>query len=136
MAFSHGSLAKLAIDPAGGTAYTDISDYLQEASPSVDIDTNETTTLGKTAKVYIPGLEDGSFKLSGLYDPVIDALLDSCKRVIATFRYRPTGAGTGKPEFTGKFVMSSYGIETTADDVATIEADLQVSDAITRTTQP
>ena len=135
MAFSHGSLATLEIDPDRGSAYTDVSEYLNEAGLEVDIDTAETTTLGNTAKTYIPGLEDGTFELSGLYEPTIDALLDSCKRVIVTFRYRPAGAGTGLPEFTGEAVLSSYGIETTVEDAATIEAEFQVTDAITRSVQ-
>jgi hypothetical protein len=135
MAFSHGSLATLEIDPAGATSYTDISEYLNEAGVEVDIDTAETTTLGNTAKTYIPGLEDGTFELSGLFDPAADALFDSCKRVIVTFRYRPAGAGAGLPQFTGQAVLSSYGIETTVEDAATIEAEFQVTGAITRTVQ-
>lgn len=135
MAFSHGSLATLDIDPAGGTSYTDVSEYLNEVGLETEIDTAETTTLGKTAKTYIPGLEDGTFECSGLYDPAFDALLDSCKRVVASFRYRPAGAGTGLPEFTGSVILSSYGVETTVDDAATIEAEFQVTDAITRSVQ-
>ena len=135
MAFSHGSLATLEIDPAGGTSYTDISEYLNEASQEETVDTAETTTLGKTRKTYIPGLEDGTFSLSGLFDPTIDALLYSCKREIITFRYRPAGAGTGLPEYSGEAILTSYSISTTVDEAATIEGELQTTDTVTRTAQ-
>lgn len=137
MAFTHGSLATLAIDAAGGTSYTDISSYLNEASPDFEVDTAETTTLGKTSKTYIPGLNDATFSLSGLFDPTVDALLWSLRRASPnpTFRYRPAGAGTGLPEYTGQVVLTSYSIGTTVDEAATIEAELQASDTITRTVQ-
>lgn len=137
MAFTHGSLATLEIDPNGGTTYTDISEYLNEASPDIEIDTAETTTLGKTAKTYIPGLEDATFSLSGLFDPTADTLFYSLKRAVPnpTFRYRPAGAGTGLPEYTGEVILTSYSIGTTVDDAATIEAELQSTDSMTRTVQ-
>ena len=135
MAFSHGSLATLEIDPAGGSSFTDISEYLNDASQEETVDTAETTTLGKTRKTYIPGLEDGTFSLSGLFDPAADALLYSCKRVIITFRYRPAGAGSGLPEYVGEAILTSYSISTTVDEAATIEAELQTTDTVTRTTQ-
>lgn len=136
MAFSHGSVATLEIDPAGGTSYTAVTTYLNDSSPAQDIDTPETTTFGKTAKTYIPGLEDGTFSLSGLYDPTADALFTSMKRVIVTFRYRPTGAGTGKPEFTGSAILTSYKLGTKVDEAATIEAELQVTGGLIRASQP
>lgn len=137
MAFSHGSLATLDIDPLGGTAWTDVSEYLNEASQEETVDTAETTTLGKTRKTYIPGLEDGTFSLSGLFDPVADALLYSLKRANPnpTFRYRPAGAGTGLPEYVGECILTSYSISTTVDEAATIEAELQTTDTVTRSSQ-
>lgn len=130
MAFTHGSLATFAIDPANGTSYTPIEAYLTDASPSTDIDTAETTTFGHTAKVYIAGLEDGSFSVSGLFDPTIHALLSPLKRVVFSFRYRPNGAGTGKAEATGHVLMTSYNIGSTVDGAVTLDADMQVSDGL------
>jgi hypothetical protein len=136
MAFSHGSLAELAIDTAGGTSYTDdLTEYLNDASPDQEVDTAETTTLGKVAKTYIPGLEDATFSLAGLFDPDIDAVLSSIKRTIVSFRYRPAGTGAGLPEYTGDAILTSYNIGTTVDEAATVEGELQVSGGLQRATQ-
>lgn len=129
-AFTHGSYATFEIDPAGGTSFQDVSDYFTDASPSTDIDTAETTTFGHDAKVYIAGLEDGSFSMSGFFDPTIHALLSPLKRVVFTFRYRPQGAGTGLPEATGKVLMTSYNVGSTTDGAVTLDADMQVSDGL------
>lgn len=136
MAFSHGSLATFGIDAAGGSSYTDVSAYFSDVSLKDAIDTAETTTLGKTSKNYIPGLEDATFSLSGLYDPTVDALVNSCKRVIVTFRYRPSGAATGKIEYTGSAILTSYKIDTTVSDAASIESEFQVTNGVTRAVQP
>lgn len=135
MAFSHGSLATLEIDPDGGTTYTDVSEFLNEASQEETVDTAETTTLGKTRKTYIPGLEDGTFSLSGLFDPDADALFYSLKRAVCSFRYRPAGAGAGLPQYVGDAILTSYSVSATVDEAATIEAELQTTDTVTRTVQ-
>lgn len=135
MAFSHGSVATFEVDPAGGSSYTDLSAFLNETTQEIETEASETTTFGNTSKTYIPGLEDGTFELEGLYDPSADATLESCKRVICSFRYRPAGAGSGLPEFTGSAVMTTYTIETNVEDAAIIEAEFQVTGAISRATQ-
>lgn len=135
MAFSHGSLATMEIDPAGGTSYTAVTSYYKDVSLKDSIDTAETTTLGHTAKTYIPGLEDATFSLSGLFDPALNTIITSCKRVIVTFRYRPSGAGTGKIEYTGSAIMSSYKVDTSVSDAASQEAEFQVTNGVTVTVQ-
>jgi len=136
MAFTHGSLATMDIDPAGGTAWTTVTAYYNDVSLKEDIDTAETTVLGNTAKNYIPGLEDGSFSLSGLFDPTINTLITSCKRVVVSFRYRPSGAGTGKIEYTGKCILTSYKVDTSVKDAASQDAEFQVTNGVVTTVQP
>ncbi len=135
MAFSHGTVATFAVDPAGGSSYTDLSVYLNEITQETETDGAETTTLGNTAKTYIPGLEDGTFEMSGLYDPTADALFNTLRRVIATFRYRPAGAGSGLPQYTGSLILTTYSVETTVEDAAMFEAEFQITGTIVRATQ-
>ncbi len=135
MAFNHGTVATFGVDPLGGTSYTDLSVYLNEITQETETDAAETTTLGNTAKTYIPGLEDGTFELAGLYDPTADAVFEACRRVIATFQYRPAGAGAGKPQFKGSLILTTYSIETTVEDAAAFEAEFQITGTILRTTQ-
>lgn len=134
--FTHGSYAELGLDPAGGTSYTDVSEYLNDMSPSQDIDAAETTTFGNGTKTYIPGLEDATFSLSGFWDPTIDGMLSSMKRVqFITFRYRPAGTGAGLPEYTGDAILTSYNIGSTVDDALSFEGELQVSGGLQRAVQ-
>lgn len=135
MAFYHGIVSTLEIDPAGGTSYTDISTYLENIDDDINVQAIDVTTLGDIAKNHIPGLEDGKFKLKGFFDPTVDAVLESCKRVVASFRYRPAGAGTGLPEYTGDVIMSSYTIDSVVKDAVSIKAEFTVSGGHTRGTQ-
>lgn len=135
MAFTHGTIATFAIDPAGGSSYTDISVYVEDVNQNTKTDTAETTALGNTAKTYIPGLENGQFKLKGFFDPTFDALLNSCRRVIVTFRYRPAGAGSGLPEYTGSAIMNDYAVDANVKDVTSIKTEFHVTGPISRGTQ-
>jgi hypothetical protein len=135
MAFLHGVVSTLEIDPAGGTSYTDISQYLENIDDDVNVHFIDVTTLGRTAKVGIPGLEDGKFKLKGFWDTPIDSTLSSCKRVVCSFRYRPAGAGTGLPQYTGKAIMSSYTIDSIVKDALSIKAEFTISEGSTRSVQ-
>lgn len=135
MAFYHGIVSTLEIDPAGGTSYTDISPYLENIDDDINVQAIDVTTLGETAKQHIPGLEDGKFKLKGFFDPTVDALLESCKRVVASYRYRPAGAGTGLPQYTGQVILSSYTIDSVVKDAVSIKAEFTVSNGHTRSVQ-
>lgn len=130
MAFNHGTIATLEVDPAGGSSYTNISAYLEDANNTRKTDTAETTTLGNTAKTYIPGLESGTFKLKGFFDPTFHALFNSMRRTVVTFRYRPAGAGTGLPEFTGSAFLTEYDVDAKVKDVVSVKANFQVTGAV------
>lgn len=127
MAFSHGSLATLSVNSVSFTA------YLNEASYADSIDFAETTTLGNTAKQYVPGLDDGTFKCSGFFDPTADAALVAMKRAIVPFIYQPQGAGTGKVQYAGNCILTSYNIGTNVSDAASGDAEWQITGAVTRT---
>lgn len=134
--FVHGAYAEFAIDPLGGTSYTeDMTAFLSEASPEQEIDTAEVTVFGDGTKKYIPGLEDATFSLSGFFTVEADELMNSLKRTLVSFRYRPAGTGTGKPEYTGKGFLSSYNLESTVDEALTIEGEFQVSGGLQRAVQ-
>lgn len=135
MAFNHGTLATFAVDPAGGSSYTDLSTYLEDVGQNTKTDTAETTTLGNTAKTYIPGLEHGVFKLKGFFDPAADAVFNSSRRVIVTFRFRPAGAGTGLIQYSGSAILSDYAVDAMVKDVVSVKAEFQVTGPITRSVQ-
>jgi len=129
MSFSHGSVAKLTVNSV------DVSDYLSDATYNDSIDAAETTTLGKTAKTYIPGLDDGTFKCSGYFDPTMDAAIFAMKRLVVPFTYSPQGIGTGLVQYTGNCVLSSYSVGTAVKDAGSGDAEWQITGDVTRTIQ-
>lgn len=128
--FVHGTKSRIWIDgfPA--------SCVLSEFSSSTDIDTAETTTLCKTAKNYIAGLEDGSASVSGFYD--IDALnpeltfsafMEARLRQVFPVLYAPMGDPiAGDPVFIMNGLLTSYNVGSTTDGAVTLDTDFQTSD--------
>lgn len=129
MAFSHGSVATLTINSVN------LSAFLNEASLEIETDDAETTTFGNTAKTFIPGLEESTIELEGLYDPTADAAFNTMRRTVVPFVYRPAGAGSGLPEYTGNCFLTSYQVETTVDEAGTIEAEYMITGPVARATQ-
>lgn len=62
MAFRHGKTTLVLVRD------NDLSPFLNDSTVSDEIEANETTTYGQGAKLFIPGLEDISASVSGLYD--------------------------------------------------------------------
>lgn len=136
MAFSHGSRAALFLADSGGVS-RDISAYLNSTGITQTVDTAEVTTLGDTAKDYIPGLKDGTFPLEGKFDPTLDGYLSGIVGVNVTpraFIYYPAGTATGQPTYSGSAILTSYDIGTSVDDAATVSGELQVTGGATRGT--
>ncbi|MBE3590009.1 MAG: hypothetical protein IMW98_08390 [Firmicutes bacterium] len=135
MAFSHGSTAVVKLGTASApTTPTDISAYVTSAKLPIKGDTAEVTTLGATAKSYIPGLLDATFSLEGKFDPTVDAQLAGIRGIAVAFEYGPQGSSTGSPKFTGTCILTQYEVDTAVDGEATWSAEFQVSGPVTRAT--
>jgi hypothetical protein len=124
--FSHGSVAKIYLDGM------DVSPYLQEVGLSTDIDTAETSCLGTTAKTYVPGLQDGSAKMSGFLDQnlVDDTLTFSYKAnsLLATqtqATFLPAGDVFGTECYMLKGLLTSSNVSASVGDVASVDMDFQ-----------
>jgi hypothetical protein len=128
VAFSHGSNAVMTINSV------DLSEYINSTSQEMEAETAEVTTLGKTAKNYIPGLEDGTISADGPFDPALDAAIDAMRRTLVPFVYQPQGTASGLPKYTGNCILTSYSIETPVDDAGSWEAEWQISDGWVRGT--
>lgn len=68
MAFVHGSKAKIYLN-----GYN-MSPYLRNVQAPFTVDTAETSTFGNLYKTYVPGLEDGSISVDGIYDGAANAV--------------------------------------------------------------
>lgn len=127
MAFVHGSKAVITVNSVALTAYVD------EVSFDGSVETAEVTVLGNTGKAYIPGLEDGSFKLAGKFDPVADAAFVAMNQVASLpVVYGPQGSTTGLPKYTCNAILSKYSLKTGVSGAGSFDADFQISGGWTR----
>lgn len=135
MAFSHGSKAIFKVTDSGATL-RDISTYLTSTGLQRLADMAETSTLGTTAKSYIPGMTDGTIPLEGNFDPTVDGYLSGVLgySTALSFEYYPAGepVGATKPKYSGSCWLASYDIETGTDDKAGISGELQLTGTVTR----
>jgi len=126
VAFQHGSNAEFYL------AGFDATGYCNSVSIEGEIETAETTTLGKTAKNYIPGLEDATISFEGFFDSealadttAFSYKMDALRRTITEATYIQQTDLVGG---TCKFVqgeLTSHSIETPVDDAGTFEAEMQ-----------
>lgn len=134
MAFSHGTNAVLKVADVG-TSLRDLSAYLTQETLQRTAGAEDTTTQGKTTKVYIPGLKDGKIPLEGKFDPTVDGYLSGILGVATTYEYYPAGepVGATKPKYSGAAILTSYEIRTGVNGGAgSFTAELQLSDTVTR----
>lgn len=125
MAFVHGKDAYVKV----GTA--DISVFTNSVAPKRSADSHDTTTFGKDAHTYQGGLLDGTVALEGIYDDGVTgpkAVLEPMLGTVVDVVYRPEGTGAGKPEQTGKGLVTSYEETTPVADMIMWKCELQLSD--------
>lgn len=139
MAFVFGTKAELAMDPAGGTSYSvSLECALNDVKLERELDEAEVTTLCSTIKDYIPGLAESTLEFEGLYDDGatgVDYQLDSIFGEVVSWRYRPSGTGTGLPEYTFDGFLQDYVIEATVDEAVSVEGTIRLTGAVTRVVQ-
>lgn len=136
MAFVHGKSAYFNLDTVGGSP-TDLSAYADQIEQSFERELADTTTFGSTAHTFIPGLRNGTFSVSGPYDPTLAAHLeaiDAAHPASLTFVVGPQGSTAGQRKYTGECLMSSYSPSLPVGDKNTWSAEFQCSGAVTATT--
>lgn len=127
MAFVHGSKAVITVNSVTLTAYVD------DISFDGNVETAETTVLGNTGKSYIPGLQDGSFKLAGKFDPTADAAFVAMNQQPSLpVVYGPQGSTTGLPKYTCNAILSKYSLKTGVSAAGTFDADFTITGGWTR----
>lgn len=135
MAFVHGRDAYIAVADSGGVL-RDISAYCDQVSLSISVESAETTVFTKDSKTYVPGLRDQTISISGKFDSTVDGYLSGILQSASReFAYGPTGNQT--PKYSGNgtacgVVLTSYEISAGVGDVITFSAELQITDAPTR----
>lgn len=73
--FYHGSKARLYVNGR------DWSTYARSIKGTLNVDTAEVSTLGEIAKKYVPGMQDATFSVDGIFDGAasrIDTMINDC----------------------------------------------------------
>lgn len=118
-----------------------LSTYTNQITESLSTDSAETSTMGLASKTYLPGLRDGTFSISGIFDGAAgleDATLAAgyLANTIAAFEFRANSAvvGVNNPKFTGNAFITSYEVDAGIGDAVSFSADFQVTGNVTRAT--
>ena len=113
----------------------DITEYITDVGLDRTKDAEDTTTLGKDSKTYIPGLKDGTVPISGNLTPDLDAELHNAYEndTPIAFEYGPAGDGSGKIKYSGTVIVTTYNISS-PQGKATTSATLQITGDVTRGT--
>lgn len=103
-------------------------------------ETRDNTVLGDTGRGRHPGLQDGRFTISGLFDNTAttgpDAVLGPLRTsaTARTFKFGPAGSGAGAVRYTGTCFVESYVAEGAVGGMEAFTCELVVDGAITRDT--
>lgn len=140
MPFSAGKNFVFKIDNVAGTL-VDITSFLQELDFPREVDTDDVTTAGKNAKVYLPTLSDATISGEGKWDgaasaedQVLSGILGAS--VSSTFEYGPGGAGAGAVKYTGECWLTKYEVSGAVGGTMGFSVEFQCTDSVVRTTWP
>lgn len=129
MAFTHGSNSYISVDGS------DISAYVDNVDHGRTVDTAEVSAFGDDEKAFIAGLEDGSFSLSGHWDPSADADLAGCfDGAVVEVIFGPAGNAGGSVSYTANCIITDYSISAPVGDKVSWSVSLQRTGAVTRGT--
>ena len=140
MTFFDSKVSKFLIDDTGSTQ-RNLSTYITEVrglpGPRA---LNEVTALGDSGAKFIPGLQDTTFTLTGLFDDTAtsgpDAVLGPLRTHTAAvdFEYGPEGSGSGDVKYSGTCWVVSYELRSRVGRLVEWSARLQVEDTVARGT--
>ena len=140
MAFFDSKVSKFLVDDTGGTQ-RDLSTYITEVRGLPGLRSlNEVTALGDSGVKFIPGLEDVSIALSGIFDDTAtsgpDAVLGPLRTHTSAvdFEYGPEGSGTGDVKYSGTCWMLYYELRSRVGNKVEWTAALQVEGVVSRGT--
>ena len=140
MAFFDSKVSKFLMDDTG-SVQRDLSPYLTEVRGLPGRRAlNEVTALGDSGAKFIPGLEDVTITLGGMFDNTAtsgpDAVLGPLRThaSAADFEYGPEGSGAGDAKYSGACWVISYELRSRVGNLVEWSATLQVEGTVTRGT--
>lgn len=109
MGFVHSKNSRLAF------GQIHLSAFATEASEEYSGDTEDTTTFVDTARTYVPGNEDGTVSLAGLFDGTTDAIHDVLGDLTGLadpvpYTFAPEGWTVGSPAVLADLIRTAYSV--------------------------
>lgn len=132
------------LEPGSVTNYFALTTYVNEDALSLTAGEVETTAHGTTSRTYIPGLKDGEYSFTLMYNTTPAAAQRPQHRVrqlwenrtATTWRVREQGTGTGLPEYTFSGFITEFSPDLANDDQAvSASVSIKISGAVTHAFQ-
>ncbi len=140
MTFFDSNVSRFLIDDTGGTQ-RDLSAYLTDVRGLPGPRSlNEVTALGDGGARFIPGLEDVTIVLAGIFDNTATSGPDAVLGPLRThgsavdFEYGPEGSGSGEVKYSGTCWVLSYDLRSRVGNRVEWSARLQVENTVNRGT--
>lgn len=94
-------------------------------------DAVENTSMGDTNRTYVKGLSTGTGSMSLYLDPDDAVQQDIVQGDSVDCEFYVEGTDSGDTKYTGTFIVTSVERGTTMDGIATLNAELQLTGALT-----
>jgi len=94
-------------------------------------DAVENTSMGDTNRTYVKGLSTGTASMSLYLDPDDAVQQDLVQGDSVDCEFYVEGTDSGDTKYTGTFIVTSVERGTTMDGIATLNAELQLTGALT-----
>ena len=140
MSFFNSRSSRFSIEDRDGTA-RDLSAYLTEVSGLPGRRTlDAVTSLADTGRRYVPGPDEATIALAGIFDDTDDSGPDAVLGAIRShgssvaFSYGPGGSETGDIRYSGNCWLEAYELSSRVGDRVKFTASLKVDGAVTRGT--
>jgi len=125
MAFVHGRNTDALIGSV------DLSAVMKNTDLTIEVDMADTTAYGKSAMTYIPGLQNGSISLEGMFDTGLsggDANLSALIPQVFAVTVGPNGLAIGERAFVAEVLNTSYAVSDPVGDVVAVTFEGQTTD--------
>jgi predicted secreted protein len=129
MATHFGSDGKVKLITTGGTPAA-VGELLNW-TVTMTADAVETTSMGDTARTYTSGLQTGTGSMSLYLDPADSVQEDLAQGDVIDAEFYAEGDTTGDQYYSGSFIVTSVERGATLDGIATLNAELQLTGALT-----
>lgn len=132
MATHFGSDGSVKLVTSGGSVAT-VGELLNW-TVTTTADAVETTSMGDTARTYVKGLTTGTGSMSLYLDPADTVQEDLAIGDTVDCEFYAEGTTSGDQYYSGSFIVTSVERGATMDGIATLNAELQLSGALTIST--